>query len=215
MAARSQSETRQRRAPDRYEFRVWGDDLSALFTRLREAGKDAKPEESSEVYVVSRCRSAFNSKILDGRLDVKQLIGTRNRLELWHPYLKARFPLRRRSVQDDARKVLSLEGHNDWGAIDTAEAFIRTIVEPCPHMISVPLRKTRTRFGLGPCSAEFVAVTVGEVARQTMCIESEEAAAVLRVAACLGLGERENLNYQQALRAMLGIDDMTRADSLT
>jgi hypothetical protein len=39
-----------------------------------------------------------------------------------------------------------------------------------------------------------------------------DANAALRVVARLGLGGRENCNYQRALRAMLGIDGMTRAD---
>jgi hypothetical protein len=46
-----------------------------------------------------------------------------------------------------------------------------------------------------------------------VCVESEDAAAALRVVARLGLGGQENRNYQRALRAMLGIDGMTRADS--
>jgi len=212
MAAKSQSETQQRRSSDRYEFRVWGDDLLPLFIRLREAGNASDPEESSEVYVVSRYQSVFNPKVREGRLDVKELIETHKRLELWHPYLKAQFPLRLYAEQQSVSQVLSLSQPIDWEAIDTAEAFLRDIVEPCPHLVLVPVRKTRTRFSLGSCSAEFVAVVAGKLERETVCVESDNAAAALRVVARLGLGGQENCNYQRALRAMLGIDGMTRTD---
>ena len=212
MANRSQSETRQRRSPDRYEFRVWSHDLSTLFTRLREAGDESEPEESSEVYVVSRYQSVFNPKVRDGRLDVKELLGTHKRLELWHPHLKAQFPIRLQTEQQSVCRILSLSQPRDWDTIDTAESFLRDIVEPCPHLVLVPVRKIRTRFNLGSCSAEFVAVVAGKLERETVCVESEDANAALRVVARLGLGGRENCNYQRALRAMFGIDGMTRAD---
>lgn len=76
MADRPQSKTGEERPPARYEFRVWGNDLTTLFARLRDAGGREGTEESRETYVVSHIASPFNVKIRADLLDVKKLIET-------------------------------------------------------------------------------------------------------------------------------------------
>ena len=213
MADQPQPETRPRQPPDRYEFRVWGDDLSMLLARLRAVGDGTQSQESSEVYIVSHLESAFNAKIRDGRLDVKQLVATCRDLELWRPYLKERFPIRSHSLRDELCQILCLRRQFAWTATETPDTFLGELVESCPHLTVVPLRKKRYRFALGPCLAEFVAVAADRIRRESVCVESEDAATASRGVAHLGLSGQDNWNYQTALRAMLGIDGMTRANA--
>lgn len=211
MIGRPQSETGEDRPPARYEFRVWGNDLTTLFAGLCDAGDRAGTEESHETYVVSRIASPFNLKIRAGLLDVKKLIETNERLELWRPYLKAQFPLTLRLLRDDVCHILGLARQGCWGPIDTPERFLREIVEPCPHLALVPVRKTRHRFHFESCLAEFATVEAGDAELETVALESEDAAAVHRAIARLDLGGLENFNYQRALRTMLAFDTMAHA----
>lgn len=214
MAGRYQSEVRYGGPRGRYEFRVWGDDLAVYFGRLCEAGNLEDIEKSSESYIVSGMQSPFNAKLRVGRLDVKELVGTYKRLELWRPYLKARFPLGRQTIEQDVRPILNLGRQGTLRSSYPVDSFIDEIVDPCPHLALVPLAKTRYRFTVESCLAEFTDVTVGEVNLETAAVESEDVAAVLSAIVRLGLRTRENRSYQRALRSMLGIDGISRANLL-
>ena len=88
--------------PGRFEFRIWGNDLSAFQDRLTAIARPSQPRESAETYVLSRVTDAANVKIRDGVLDVKVMTEQLGRLERWRPVLKAGFPIDSRAIVEQA-----------------------------------------------------------------------------------------------------------------
>lgn len=212
MPGRPQFENPYWEPSGRYEFRVWGNDLAHLFARLREASALEEIEDGTESYIVSSLGSPFNTKIRSGQLDIKRLIKTYKRLELWRPYLKKQFPLSRHTMREEVRSILSLNWQGAWPSSYALDPFIAEVIESSPHLTLVPLHKTRYRFTIESCAAEFTDVTVGGVRLETVAVESERVAAVLRAVTRLGLWRLENRNYQRVLRTILELGGMTRVN---
>jgi hypothetical protein len=59
---------------NRYEFRIWGDDLRNVAQQLEVLSGKAYPTESDEIYFVSDARDDCNAKIRFGLLDIKVLL---------------------------------------------------------------------------------------------------------------------------------------------
>lgn len=189
----------------RYEFRVWGTDLSPLLERLRAAGDPAPIQESAETYIVPRTESLFNAKIRNEALDIKRLMRTEGPLELWCVHLKALFPINCGTLRDKVCPVLLLDPEDLVRPSYDRTAFVETVIEPSPELTVIRLTKRRRRFDLGPCTAEFTQVHLGGETVDTVAVESEDAEATLEAIARLGLTGEANRNYQQALRELSGI----------
>lgn len=189
----------------RYEFRVWGDELCTLYERLQHASAMQEIEYTTEIYILSDRGGCFNPKVRKGVFDAKKLLKTRRGLELWCPYVKARFPLSRSVIRDQLSSILLLDPQNVVRPFYEFDLFVRTIIDPSPHLTLVSVRKQRCRFTIGRCLGEFTDVLVKGKHVETVAVESPDSAATLRAAARLGLCDKPNLSYQDALRSLAGV----------
>lgn len=74
---------------NRYEFRIWGDDLSNVAQQLEVLSVKAYPTETDEIYFVSNATDDCNAKIRFGLLDIKVLLKVERGLEQWSPIINA------------------------------------------------------------------------------------------------------------------------------
>ncbi|SFK87135.1 hypothetical protein SAMN05216357_10798 [Porphyromonadaceae bacterium KH3CP3RA] len=69
----------------RFEFRSFG----RCFCEAEKVWE----RRSTETYIVSRTNDVNNTKIRDGKMDIKTYAQTVDRLEQWNPLMKGEFPI--------------------------------------------------------------------------------------------------------------------------
>jgi hypothetical protein len=190
----------------RFEFRVWGNHLGPYRDRLVAIAEPADPFESAETYILSRTTDTANVKIRAGLLDVKLMFEQVGRLERWRPILKAEFPLDSRTIVEQVFPNLGVAVPHIAQPSYTHGEFIRDLVRPHRDLAILEVVKTRCEFTAAKYTAEFAEVRIaGGATSETIEIESEDPAAVLRAIAKLGLNSHANINYVRHLKLMTGM----------
>ena len=89
----------------RFEFRTFGqsfEDEEYRMSRLSAAVPEKVWDRSSEeIYILSRTNDVNNTKIRDGKMDIKTFVQTVDGLEQWNPLMKAEFPISASSLKND------------------------------------------------------------------------------------------------------------------
>jgi len=190
----------------RFEFRVWGNHLSPFRDRLAAIAAGSEQQESTETYILSRATDTANVKIRAGVIDIKLMFEQVGRLERWRPMLKAEFPLDSRTIVEQAFPNLGVEVPHIAQPSYTHAEFIRDLVQPHRDLAIVEVAKVRRQFTSEKYTAEFAEVAIaGGVTSETIEIESEDPASVLRAIARLGLNSHTNINYVRHLKLMTGM----------
>lgn len=186
----------------RYEFRVFGSDLSRYRDGFARLGKGETQPASREVYIVTRLNIESNVKIRSGRLDVKGLEGRLQLLEQWQPLLSAELPVPAFDIENVVAPALGidvdLEGLPAFG-----EAELVTFADDQIALESLEVEKVRTLFDLGSCEAEFTELAIGADGLQTVAVESPDADALNVLLAKVGLKSEENISYPAFLQSRL------------
>jgi hypothetical protein len=190
--------------PPRYEYRVWAEALKDAKDNLRRLGTTLGTEAREETYLISAATDSCNPKIRGGRVNIKVLLATLQGLELWNPVLEADFPLDRTVIAEQIFPALELESPGLARPSYSLEDFVEEVIRPQPRITVVMAAKRRTRFRLDECLAEFTSVALGQVARETVAIESIEPDPVLRLVREFHLDGMPNMSYVRALKQVLG-----------
>jgi hypothetical protein len=190
----------------RFEFRVWGNRLGPFRDRLAAIAAPAEPHQDAETYILSRSTDAANVKIRDGLLDIKLMTEQVGRLERWSPILKAEFPLDSRTIVEQVFPHLAIATPHIAQSSYTHAEFIRDLVRPHRDLATAEVVKVRSQFMSEKYTAEFAEIRIAAGATsETVEIESEDPAAVLRLIAKLGLNSHANVNYVRHLKLMTGM----------
>lgn len=183
----------------RFEFRVWGQELSGPTRRLRELVEPIATLVSDEVYVVAEGCDDTNTKIRDNVLDVKVLQRVVERYEQWRPWIKAEFPIPAALLTQDLLPrlgALDLQVKRD---LDTSPALIE-LLRRHPRIRVARLSKQRTKYVVSGCLAETSNVAIDGHQLQTVAIESTDLAAVRNLRSRLDLEPYENVSYPRAIK---------------
>jgi hypothetical protein len=86
------------------------------------------------------------------------------------------------------------------------EFFSEAIGSPADIAI-VELSKTRLRFSLGPCLAEFTLVVFKDRECQTVAVESTDPVELLRLIDALELADKVNLSYVRYIKRTLKLEE--------
>ena len=183
----------------RWEYRVWGEDLSDLRAEVVALNESLGLRVSRETYLVGSPDT--NAKIRDEILDVKRLIKTEHDFELWTPTLKEPFPLTATTVNEVLAMVLQSDppkpevlSFNSSGLLAHARGG---------GVIVAEVTKRRETYRQGDCLLEFVDATINGFTRHTVAIESEELSTAFELAARLGISTFPNQSYPAAIRRTL------------
>jgi exopolyphosphatase/guanosine-5'-triphosphate,3'-diphosphate pyrophosphatase len=190
----------------RFEFRIWGNRLSPYQDRLATLATPSEPHESAETYILSRATDNANVKIRDELLDIKLMTEQAGRLERWRPVLKSGFPLDSRAIVEQVFPNLGVAVPQIAQPSYTHGELIRDLVRPNRDLAIVEVVKIRRQYTSERFTAEFAEVRIsGGAVSETVAIESEDPAAVLRAIAKLGLNSHVNINYVRHLKLMTGM----------
>jgi exopolyphosphatase / guanosine-5'-triphosphate,3'-diphosphate pyrophosphatase len=187
----------------RYEFRIWGQNLAGLRDQLQRLGAAPRTESSKETYLISAATDRCNAKIRRDLMDIKVLIGTERGLEQWKPVLKAEFPLERSVIAAQIFPALELAAPQLSCERYPMKEFLGEIIGAQPRITVLDVSKTRLQFSVDECQAEFASVTINNLARDTVALESADADAVLRLTRRLGLEGAPNTSYIRAIKDLL------------
>lgn len=183
----------------RWEWRVFGADLSALEARLG-APIDA-PHRSDETYLLN-AQTPHSAKIRAGELEVKRLLRVDDGLELWSPAFKGEFPLAAEKV-NDAFAALALAPPRLSAARYDERAFLSDIVSCCTALRPVTVKKSRRRYSFWGCAAEAVRLLIGAAPLESVAVESEDERRLSDALRELRADPRLNVNFPKGVeRAM-------------
>jgi hypothetical protein len=166
----------------------------------------SEPQESAETYILSRATDAANLKIRAGSIDLKLMFEQVGRLERWRPVLESEFPLDSRTIIEHIFRNLGVAIPHIAQPSYTHGEYIRDLIRPHRDLATVDVVKLRRQFTSEKYTAEFAEVGIaGGATSETIEIEADDPAAVLRVIAKLGLNSQANINYVRHLKLMTGM----------
>jgi hypothetical protein len=199
----------------RFEFRTFGQNFDNAAKRMARFS-DPIPENvwerfSEEIYIMSRTNDINNTKIRDGKMDIKTYVQTVEGLEQWNPLMKGEFPMKAEMLKNEvfpAFQVTLPEFSKDNYTFDEFMEMIRQH----PDLQAVRVRKQRFGYMLNNTICEVGNVWINGAKVVTINSESTEVADILKTVKDIQLEGVENINYLQAIKRIIGMIDKPLAN---
>jgi len=190
----------------RAEFRVFGQGIIDIVkpAMWKAQAKLFKVRQSGETYILSSHTNEVNVKIRDGLLDIKTKVGeTESGYEIFQPRGKFQFPVK----QDELATILEnpqvkVELSQDIYTFDEFLELIKTIDD----IVSVDVHKERYGFTVDGVICEYAKILFNGAMVETICVESEDYAAMEQVVDKLEISGFENVNYLKGAKRVVGMD---------
>jgi hypothetical protein len=130
----------------RFEFRTFGrdfDEAAYLMSRLSvPVPKKVWERYSEEIYILSKTNDVNNTKIRDGKMDIKTFVQEVDGLEQWNPLMKGEFPIKAEVLKNEVFPAFKV----DMPALEkdeyTLEEFLQ-IIKDHPDLQAVNDEKER------------------------------------------------------------------------
>ena len=192
----------------RFEFRTFGQNFDTAARRMARLSVPV-PEKvwerrSKEIYIMSRANDVNNTKIRDGRMDIKTFVRELEGLEQWNPLMKTELPISRTILETDVfpafqvnASLLDKESYN-------MEQFLELIADH-PDLQAVDVRKQRFGYVVNDTLCEVANVLINGAKVVTVNSESTEIGDIRKTIADIGLQGVENINYLQAIKRVIGM----------
>lgn len=192
----------------RYEFRIFGSDLTEEGSRLARLSTPLSPaaHDSSETYLLSRFDDRHIIKIREKRLDIKKLLRIPGGFEQWSPVMKKCFPVATELLLQTVFPALGGTPPDLPPERCTIDELIAA-VEKHPDLQPVRVRKRRRSYKINDVLCETADVAFNDVRLMSICCEAPLLDDVKQCVQKLGLEGHENVNYLRAIKRMIGMSD--------
>lgn len=199
----------------RFEFRSFGQNFDEAHHRMARFSVPV-PEKvwkriSEEIYIISRTNDINNTKIRDGKMDIKTFVQAVDGLEQWNPLMKGEFPIAAAVLKNEvfpafnvAMPVLNKDTY-------TFDEFIG-IIKSNPDLLAVRVKKERYGYMVNNTICEFGYVWINGARICTINSESTELEDIKKTIKDIGLEGVENINYLQAIKRVCGFVDKPLAN---
>ncbi|MDG2398921.1 MAG: hypothetical protein P8M59_06370 [Candidatus Marinimicrobia bacterium] len=199
----------------RFEFRTFGQDFTNQAERMARLSIPI-PEKlwvrhSPETYIMSRTNNINNTKIRDGKMDIKTYVQTVDGLEQWNPLTKTEFPVTVNFLKSDIFPAFQVETPNFENEEYTHDAFLE-MVKNHPNLQAVSVIKERYGYMVNDTICEVGYVLVNGAKIMSINSESTELDDIKKTMSDVGLDGVENINYLQAIKRVIGWIDKTLAN---
>ena len=192
----------------RYEFRTFAQNFGMVENKMRKYSKCEQIRESSEIYIVSAANNENNTKIRDRKMDIKVLVETKQGLERWNPRMKGEFPMKAEMIKNDVFPAFGGKEPKFERDEYSLDQYLTEIIMPHPQLTAVHVFKRRFAFTINGCITEIAHLLINGAAIQTVAVELEDVAAILKAIDMLGLAEYENINYLLAIKRIIGLEHL-------
>ncbi len=199
----------------RFEFRTFGrefDEAAFLMSRLSvPVPRKVWERHSNEIYIVSKTNDVNNTKIRDGKMDIKTFIREVDGLEQWNPLMKGEFPMKAEVLKNEVFPAFKV----DMPELDKEEYTLQEfleIVKAHPDLQAVDVEKERFGYMVNDTICEYANVWINGAMVVTVNSESTEIEDIKKTITDLELEGVENINYLQAIKRVIGMSDKKLAN---
>lgn len=199
----------------RFEFRSFGQNFDEIHKRMARFSVPV-PEKvwerhSEEIYIMSRTNDINNTKIRNGKMDIKTYVQTVSGLEQWNPLMKGEFPMKAEMLINEVFPAFQVEIPALSKEEYTYEEFMQMIHN---HSDLQAVRVYKQRFGymVNDTICEYGVVLVNGARIVTINSESTEVDDILKTMKDIGAEGLENINYLQAIKRVIGMIDKPLAN---
>jgi len=199
----------------RFEFRSFGQNFDAAWKRMARLSVPV-PEKvwvrhSDEIYIVSRTNDVNNTKIRDGKMDIKTFVQQAQGLEQWNPLMKGEFPLSSQILRDEVFTAFRVDVPSLAKDSYTYAEFM-TMVTGHDDLQAVRVHKERYGYMVNDTICEYAVVLINGARIVSISSESTEVEDILKTLHDIGLEGIENINYLQAIKRVIGMTDKALAN---
>jgi hypothetical protein len=199
----------------RFEFRSFGQSFEQAAFRMARLSVPV-PEKvwerhSDEVYIISRTNDINNTKIRDGKMDIKTFVQTVDGLEQWNPLMKGEFPIKASVLKEEVFTAFRVPPPALEQELVTYEEFM-AMIDLHPDLAAVKVHKQRFGYMVNNTICEWGYVLINGARLVTINSESTEISDIKKTISDLGLTGVENINYLQAIKRVIGMIDKPLAN---
>jgi len=192
----------------RFEFRSFGQDFTKAAARMARFSVPV-PEKvwerySDEIYILSRTNDINNTKIRDGKMDIKTYVQTVDGLEQWNPLMKGEFPIRASVLEKEVFPAFQVAMPALTKDEYTFDEFMEMVYNN-PDLAAVKVHKQRFGYMVNNTICEYGAVLINGAKVYTINSESTEVEDIKKTIREIGLDGVENINYLQAIKRVIGM----------
>jgi len=192
----------------RFEFRSFGQNFDNAHKRMARFSVPV-PEKvwerhSDEIYILSRTNDINNTKIRDGKMDIKTFVQTVDGLEQWNPLMKGEFPIQSSVLTEEVFPAFKVEMPALDKEVYTYDEFME-IINNHPDLQAVRVHKQRLGYMVNDTICEFGEVLINGAKVVTINSESTEVEDIKKTMKDVGLEGVENINYLQAIKRVIGM----------
>jgi hypothetical protein len=199
----------------RFEFRTFGQDFTEaahLMARLSmPVPRKVWERTSAEIYIMSRTNDVNNTKLRDGKMDIKTFVTEEDGLEQWNPLMKAEFPIPVATLTDTVFPAFQVTPPAFDQETYTVEEFLG-MVAAHPDLQAVKVHKHRFGYMVNNTICEVANVLINGAKVVSINSESTELEDIKQTLADVGLVGVENINYLQAIKRVIGWIDKDLAN---
>ncbi|SDR79626.1 hypothetical protein SAMN05216503_0939 [Polaribacter sp. KT25b] len=191
----------------RFEFRTFGqnfDNSSKRMARLSVPIPEKVWErKSEEIYILSKTNDINNTKIRDGKMDIKTYIQTVDGLEQWNPLMKSEFPISKEVLENDVFPAFKVEMPSLTKNTYTLKEFL-AMIDAHKDLQSVKVKKQRFGYMVNNTLCEVGNVLINGAKVVTINSESTELEDIKKTIVDCQLEGCENINYLQVIKRIIG-----------
>jgi hypothetical protein len=199
----------------RFEFRTFGrdfDDAAYLMSRLSvPVPKKVWERYSEETYIVSKTNDVNNTKIRDGKMDIKTFVQEVDGLEQWNPLMKAEFPIKKDILVNEVFPAFKVDMPDFDKDEYSYDEFIE-MIKNHPDLQAVKVEKQRFGYMVNDTICEVANVWINGAMVVTVNSESTETEDIKKTISDIELEGVENINYLQAIKRVIGWIDKPLAN---
>lgn len=191
----------------RFEFRTFGQNFEASAKRMARLSvpipEKVWERESDEIYILSKTNDINNTKIRDGKMDIKTYIQTVDGLEQWNPLMKGEFPISKEVLENDVFPAFQVDMPQLMKDTYTMDEFL-AMINDNPELQAVRVHKQRFGYMVNNTLCEVGNVLVNGAKVVTINSESTELDDIKKTISDCGLEGCENINYLQVIKRIIG-----------
>ena len=199
----------------RFEFRSFGQDFTKQAERMASLSipipEKLRIRHSPETYIMSRTNDINNTKIRDGKMDIKKYVQTVDELEQWNPLTNTEFPVSVHFLKSDIFPAFQVDIPVFEKTEYTMDEFL-TLVKGHPDLQAVSVVKERFGYMVNDTICEVGNILIDGTKVMTINSESTELDNIKKTIIDIGLKGVENINYLQTIKRVIGWIDKPLAN---
>jgi hypothetical protein len=194
----------------RFEYRSFGRCFKKQAERMARLSVPVPEKvwerQSIETYIVSRKNDINNTKIRDGKMDIKTFVQNVDGFEQWNPLMKGEFPISAEVLKKEVFPAFMVPVPELSKDTYTLEEFL-SMVKANPELQAVTVEKLRYGYMVNNTICETGEVYINGAKVYTINSESTEVEDLKKTVKDCALEGVENINYLQAIKRIIGMSD--------